>query len=110
MATLSLDAEVIVNGQVFNTSEAIRNFHLSLGFGGQGALPNLTSPALKRFVSDEAIVIEYCIRGTHLGPFGNISPSGRDVELPATVIYEFDSEGKLRSERVYVDTAPLFNP
>jgi hypothetical protein len=31
MATFSPDAEVIVNGQIFNTPEAIRNFHLSLG-------------------------------------------------------------------------------
>jgi SnoaL-like domain len=68
MATFSPDAEVIVNGQIFNSPEAIRNVHLSLGFGGQGALPNLTSPPLKLFVSDEAIVIEYCIRGRHSGP------------------------------------------
>lgn len=107
MATFAPDAEVIVNGQVFSTLESIRNFHLALGFGGRGALPDLSSPPLRSFVSDEAIVIEYSIKGTHLGMFDNISPSGKVVELPATVIYEFDDEARLQSERAYIDITPL---
>lgn len=109
MATFASDAEVIVNGQIFSTPESIRNFHLALGFGGQGALPDLSSPPIRRFVSDEAIIIEYVIRGTHLGIFNNIPASGRAVELPATVIYEFDDEARLKSERAYIDITPLLN-
>jgi len=60
-----------------------------------------------RFVSHEAIVIEYSIRGTH-GIFNNIPPSGRAVELPATVIYEFDDEARLSQMR-YIDITPLLN-
>ena len=74
----------------------------------QGALQDLSSVPLRRFVSDEAIVIEYSIRGIHLGIFNNIPPSGRVVELPATVIYEFDDEAKLKSERAYIDITSLF--
>jgi predicted ester cyclase len=107
MATYAADAEVIFNGQVFDTLEQIRNLHLTLGFGGQGALPDLSSPPLRSFKAEEVIVIEYSIKGTHKGGFMGIQPTGEKVEMAATVIYEFDHEAKLKSERAYIDVMPL---
>jgi predicted ester cyclase len=107
MATYAPDAEVIFNGQVFDTLEQIRNLHLTLGFGGQGALPDLSSPPLRSFKAEEVIVIEYSIKGTHKGEFIGIQPTGKKVEMAATVIYEFDREAKLKSERAYIDVMPM---
>jgi len=83
----------------YSTPESIRNVHLAPGFGGLGALPDLSLSATCRFVS--SVVIEYSIRGTHVGIFNNIPPSGRAVELPATVIYEFDDEARLSQSVLY---------
>jgi predicted ester cyclase len=107
MATYAPEAEVIVNGQVFGTLEQIRNFHLALGFGGKGALPDLSSPPLRSFKTGEVIVIEYCIKGTHEGEFVGIQPTGKKVEMAAMVIYEFDDDAMLKSERAYIDITPL---
>jgi predicted ester cyclase len=107
MATYAPDAELVFNGQIFNTLEQIRNLHLALGFGGKGALPDLSSPPLRTFQSGEAIVIEYRITGTHQGEFAGIQPTGKEVAMAAMVIYEFDDEARLKSERAYIDITPL---
>lgn len=107
MATYSPDAELIFNGQVFDTLEKIRTLHLAIGFGGTGAFPDLSSPPLRSFKAEEVIVIEYCIKGTHKGEFMGIFPTGKKVEMAATVIYEFDDDAKLKSERAYIDITPL---
>jgi predicted ester cyclase len=107
MATYSPDAELIFNGQVFDTLEKIRTLHLSLGFGGKGAFPDLSSPPLRSFKAGELIVIEYRIKGTHKGEFIGIQPTGKKVEMAAMVIYEFDDDAKLKSERAYIDIMPL---
>jgi predicted ester cyclase len=109
MATYAPDAELVFNGQVFNISEQIRNLHLALGLGGRGALPDLSSPPLRTFNVGEVIVIEYCIQGTHKGEFAGIQATGKEVEMAAMVIYEFDDEARLKSERAYIDTTPLFS-
>jgi predicted ester cyclase len=107
MATYAPDAEVIFNGQVFDTLEQIRSLHLALGFGGKGALPDLSSPPLRSFKAGEVIVIEFRIKGTHEGEFVGIQPTGEKVEMAAMVIYEFDDEARLKSERAYIDITPL---
>jgi predicted ester cyclase len=107
MATYAPDAEVVFNGRVFDTLEQIRNLHLALGFGGKGALPDLSSPPLRIFNVGEVIVIEYCIQGTHEGEFFGIQPTGKKVEMAAMVIYEFDDDARLKSERAYIDITPL---
>lgn len=108
MKTYSPNAELVFNGQAFSTLEQIRELHLALGFGGRGALPDLSSLPLRRFEAGEVIVIEYCIRGTHKGEFMGIQPTGKKVKMAATVIYEFDEEARLKSERAYIDMIPLF--
>jgi predicted ester cyclase len=110
MATYAPDAELVFNGRIFGTLEQIRNLHLALGFGGEGALPDLSSPPLRIFYAGETIVIEYCITGTHKGEFAGIQPTGKEVTMAAAVIYEFDEQARLRSERAYVDTLPLCSP
>jgi SnoaL-like domain len=97
MTTYAPDAELVFNSQVFDTSEQIRNLHLALGFGGEGAISNLASPPLRIFYAGEAIVIEYCITGTHQGEFAGIQPTGQEVAMAATVIYEFDEEASVAS-------------
>jgi predicted ester cyclase len=108
MATYAPNAELVFNGKVFNTLEQIRDLHLALGFGGKGALPDLSSPPLRSFKAEDIIAIEYCIKGTHSGELMGIQPTGKQVEMAATVIYEFDDEARLKSERAYIDITPLF--
>lgn len=80
------------------TSE-VRGFYEQL----MAALPDLKIEIQKRHVSADAIVLEVMIRGTHLGRWRGLSPTGRTVEVPLCGIYTFDGEGRLAGERIYYD-------
>ncbi|HLH09056.1 MAG TPA: ester cyclase [Terriglobales bacterium] len=67
------------------------------------ALPDLQIEILRRHVSEETIVLEVMIRGTHLGEWKGLAPTGRRVELPLCGIYTFDADNRLAGEKIYYD-------
>jgi steroid delta-isomerase-like uncharacterized protein len=67
------------------------------------ALPDLAIDVQRRHVTDEAIVLEVIIRGTHLGGWRGLPPTGRRVEFPLCGIYTFDPANRLVGERIYYD-------
>jgi steroid delta-isomerase-like uncharacterized protein len=56
--------------------------------------------------ADEAVVVEFVMRGTHRGPFAGLAASGQRIEVPSVGIFEFD-EDRLMCEKVYFDMATL---
>jgi len=56
-----------------------------------------------RHVTDEAILVEVVIRGTHLGGWRGLPPTGRRVEFPLCGVYTFDAEDRLAGEKIYYD-------
>lgn len=69
------------------------------------ALPDLSIEVKKRYVTDENIVLEVVIRGTHLGAWRGLPGTGKKVEFPLCAIYTFDENDKLAGERIYYDRA-----
>lgn len=67
------------------------------------ALPDLKIDVIRRHVADEAIVVEVIIRGTHLGSWRGLAPTGRRVEFPLCGVYTFDGSDRLAGERIYYD-------
>lgn len=68
------------------------------------ALPDLEIEVQRRrHVTDEAILLEVVIRGTHLGAWRGLPATGRRVEFPLCGIYTFDSEDRLAGEKIYYD-------
>jgi steroid delta-isomerase-like uncharacterized protein len=67
------------------------------------ALPNLEIDVQRRHVADDAILLEVMIRGTHLGGWRGLPPTGRRVEFPLCGVYTFDSANRLAGERIYYD-------
>jgi steroid delta-isomerase-like uncharacterized protein len=67
------------------------------------ALPDLEIEVQRRHVTDDAILVEVIIRGTHLGAWRGLPPTGRRVEFPLCGVYTFDAEDRLAGERIYYD-------
>ena len=58
-------------------------------------------------VADEAAaVLEFTFRGRQDGPFMGISPTGREVALPMTIVFRM-AHGQIRSARLYYDAGTL---
>jgi len=67
------------------------------------ALPDLEIEVQKRHVTDDAIVVEVLIRGTHLGAWRGLPATGRRVQFPLCGIYTFDADDRLAGEKIYYD-------
>jgi steroid delta-isomerase-like uncharacterized protein len=67
------------------------------------ALPDLEIKVQQRHVTDDAIVVEVIIRGTHLGAWRGLPPTGRRVDFPLCGVYTFDQDDRLAGERIYYD-------
>jgi steroid delta-isomerase-like uncharacterized protein len=71
------------------------------------SVPDLQIEVLRRHVAGDTIVVEVVIRGTHLGPWRGLPPTGRRVEFPLCGIFEFDGDHRIAGERVYYDRATV---
>jgi steroid delta-isomerase-like uncharacterized protein len=67
------------------------------------ALPDLEIVVQRRYVTDEAIVVEVVIRGTHLGGWRGLPATGRRIEFLLCGVYTFDANDRLAGEKIYYD-------
>ncbi|QSQ22723.1 ester cyclase [Pyxidicoccus parkwayensis] len=57
--------------------------------------------------SDDAVIVEFWLKGTHLGPLGGIPPTGSRFRVRMTAYFIFDAKETLVCERVYFDTLSM---
>jgi steroid delta-isomerase-like uncharacterized protein len=67
------------------------------------ALPDLEIDVKRQHVTDDSILLEVVIRGTHLGAWRGLPAAGRRVEFPLCGVYTFDANDRLAGERIYYD-------
>jgi steroid delta-isomerase-like uncharacterized protein len=70
------------------------------------ALPDLRIEVERRHASEEAVVVECIISGTHLGTWRGLPATGRKVRFPLCAVYTFDGD-RLAGERIYYDRATV---
>jgi steroid delta-isomerase-like uncharacterized protein len=79
--------------------DGVRHFYKQL----MQALPDLEIDVQRRHVTDDAILLEVIIRGTHLGSWRGLPATGRRVEFPLCGVYSFDAHDRLAGEKIYYD-------
>ena len=58
------------------------------------AMPDLEIEVQRQHVTDDAILTEVVIRGTHLGGWRGLPATGRRVEFPLCGVYTFDADDR----------------
>ncbi|MDS0478590.1 ester cyclase [Natrinema sp. 1APR25-10V2] len=91
-------------GAMYDGIGGVREYYESL----LTALPDFQIDVQNRHVTDDEIVLEVVISGTHKGYYHGLPPTGRHVSFPLCAVYSFDDAGKLASERIYYDRATVF--
>lgn len=86
-------------GEHHEGKDGVRSFYSSL----MKALPDLEIAVQHRYVTDDAVILEVLIRGTQLGAWRGLPPTGRRVEIPLCGVYTFDDNDRLAGERIYYD-------
>ena len=90
-------------GEHYQGRDGVRAFYQQL----MKALPDLTIEVLRRHISDDAILVEVMIHGTHLGAWRGLPATGRSVRFPLCGVYTFDANDLLAGERIYYDRATV---
>jgi steroid delta-isomerase-like uncharacterized protein len=71
------------------------------------ALPDLEIEVQRQHITEEAILVEVLIRGTHLGGWRGLPATGRRVEFPLCGVYTFDQDDRLAGEKIYYDRSTV---
>lgn len=83
----------------YEGGNGVRQFYEQL----MTALPDLEIEVRRWHITDDAVLVEVMIRGTHLGAWRGLAGTGRRVEVPLCGVYTFDSDDRLAGEKIYYD-------
>ena len=90
--------ELIATGEVHDGPEEVSAYFEET----RRAFPDQRNELRALHHSDDGVLVEAIIRGTHKGPLRSLPPTGREFELPILAFFVFE-EDKLVCERVYFD-------
>jgi steroid delta-isomerase-like uncharacterized protein len=90
-------------GEHFEGTDGVRQFYTAI----MKALPDLQIVVQRQHVTEEVVIMEVIIRGTHLGEWRGLPPTGRRMEIPLCGVYTFDSDDRLAGEKIYYDRATV---
>jgi steroid delta-isomerase-like uncharacterized protein len=96
--------EVMPMGMVHDGGQAVGEL-LSGLFKG---FPDFTVEIIKTHHSEDAVILEVKMKGTHLGEWAGLKSTGKKMDVPVACIFEFDKD-QLICEKVYFDMATLVN-
>ena len=94
--------EIIPTGEIHDGEAAVRQYFADT----RHAFPDQRNELIKMFHADDAVIVEFWLRGTHEGELRGIPPTNKPFECRCLAIFEFEGEG-LVCERVYFDTATI---
>jgi steroid delta-isomerase-like uncharacterized protein len=101
MATMNETPLFKLNNDEVSGRDGVRAFYADLFQG----FPDFHIDVTQRHVSDEAVILEVIISGTHTNEWRGIPASGRPIEVPLCVVFPFDESDRITGERAYFDGA-----
>src|SRR6266480_1224328 len=94
--------ELVGTGDVYDGREEVARYFEET----RTAFPDQRNELIALHHSDDAVVVEANLYGTHLGPYRGLPPTGRSFEMRFCAVFVFDEE-RLVCERVYFDAATV---
>jgi steroid delta-isomerase-like uncharacterized protein len=96
--------ELMATGQVFDgEAEVRRYFEIS-----RTPFPDQRNELVSMRSTDDGVVVELDLLGTHLGPLAGAEPTGREFRSRMCALFLFEDGGEgIVCERVYFDSADI---
>jgi steroid delta-isomerase-like uncharacterized protein len=94
--------ELIGTGEVHDGEAEVRAYFTE----GRSAFPDQRNELIALHHSDDAVIAEFWLRGTHLGSFRGLPGTGRSFECRMAAFFLFE-EDRLVCERVYFDVGTI---
>ena len=94
--------EIVPTGQVYDGDAQVREYFRET----RTAFPDQRNELISLRHADDAVVVEFWLLGTHLGPLMGVPPTGKAFRVQMTAFFVFDGEG-IACERVYFDSRSM---
>ncbi|MCC6765731.1 MAG: ester cyclase [Deltaproteobacteria bacterium] len=94
--------EIVPTGDVYDGEAAVRGYYAA----SRGAFPDQRNEVKSLRHTDDAVITEFDLLGTHLGPLRGIPPTGKTFRCPMTAFFIFEGD-RIVCERVYFDSATI---
>lgn len=95
--------ELIPTMTVHDGDDAVRGYYHQT----RVAFPDQHHEIIGLRHSHDAVIVEFWLIGTHLGPLGRIVPTGGRFRVRMTAYFVFDEQENLVAERIYFDTLTM---
>lgn len=94
--------EIIPTGDVYDGEAEVRRYFEDT----RAAFPDQRNELIALYHTDDGVIVELWLRGTHKGPLRGIPPTGKTFESRVVAFFLFEGE-QLVCERVYFDAATI---
>src|ERR687893_1300278 len=94
--------ELVPTGDVFDGEEEVRGYFAESRTG----FPDQRNELIALHHADDAVIAEFDLLGTHLGPIRALPPTGRAFRCRMTAFFLFEGD-LIVCERVYFDQASI---
>jgi steroid delta-isomerase-like uncharacterized protein len=94
--------EIVPTGEVYDGADEVNRYYQET----RGAFPDQRNELIAMYHSDDAVIIEFWLRGTHEGELRGMPPTGKSFECKVVAFFLFEEE-RLVCERVYFDAATI---
>ena len=94
--------EIIPTGEVYDGREEVSGYYQTT----RAAFPDQRNELIALYHADNAVIVEFWLRGTHEGPFRGFEPTGKSFECRCSAFFIFEGQ-TLACERVYFDAATI---
>ena len=94
--------ELIATGDVYDGEEEVSGYYKA----SRTAVPDQRNEVHAIHHSDDAVMVEFDLLGTHSGPLRGIPPTGREFRCRMVALFFFEGD-RIVCERVYYDSATI---
>jgi steroid delta-isomerase-like uncharacterized protein len=94
--------EIVPTGEVYDGNEEVSRYYQET----RAAFPDQRNELIALHHADDAVIVEFWLRGTHEGDFRGVPPTHKSFECQMAAFFLFEEE-KLVNERVYFDAATI---
>jgi predicted ester cyclase len=95
--------EIVPTQTVHDGDAAVRGYYAET----RTAFPDQRHEMIALRHADDAVITEFYLLGTHLGPLGPVPPTGGAFKVRMTAFFVFRGDDELVCERIYFDQLSL---
>jgi steroid delta-isomerase-like uncharacterized protein len=94
--------ELIPTGAVYDGEAEVNGYYAA----SRAAFPDQSNRVNAVHHADDAVIVEFDLMGTHLGPLHGVPATGRAFTCPMVALFFFEGD-RIVCERVYFDSATI---